>query len=277
MNSKLKKILIKSKKEVFSEIVGNNSSKIKGEGYDFLELKEYEYGEDVKNIDWVISAKLQKPYVKVFHAQKELNVNIVPILNGSVFFGTDTFKQDLICEISTILAYSAIKQADTFSSFIANEQLSLCTKKSKKNFSVNKMAENILEYKSIGKKCNYKTIFNQLFSNIKRRSLIFLIGDFFDSSKVDLKLLSKKHEVIVIIIRDKFEENLSTLGNVQLRDLESGNEYKGVINKESINQYKQILKQNDRVLYEHLRKCNINFTKIYTNENPFSKLIRLMR
>ena len=73
MNQALKKILIKTKKQVFSEIIGNNSTKIKGEGYDFCELKEYEYGEDVKNIDWVISAKMQKPYVKVFYAQKELN------------------------------------------------------------------------------------------------------------------------------------------------------------------------------------------------------------
>ncbi|RXJ98716.1 DUF58 domain-containing protein [Arcobacter sp. CECT 8986] len=277
MNTKLKKILIKSKKEVFSEIVGNNSSKLKGEGYDFLELKEYEYGEDVKNIDWVISAKLQKPYVKVFHAQKELNINIVPILNGSVYFGTDIFKQDLICEISSILAFSAIKQGDTFSSFIANNSIEVCTKKSKKNFNANKMAENIFNYKSIGKKCDYKAICNELFSHLKRRSLIFLIGDFFDSSKIDLKLLSKKHEVVVIIVRDKFEENLTTLGNVQLRDLENGVEYKGILDKSSINEYKELLKNNDHILYEHLRKCNINFVKIYTDENPFSKLVRLMK
>ena len=74
MNLAAKKLLIKSKKRVFSEIHGNNSSLLKADGYDFLELKEYEYGNDVKNIDWVISAKLQKLYVKVFHAQKELNI-----------------------------------------------------------------------------------------------------------------------------------------------------------------------------------------------------------
>ena len=87
-NTTLKKILIKTKRAVFSEIVGNNTSRLRGEGYDFSELKEYEYGEDVKNIDWIISAKMQKPYSKVFHAQKELNVSIIPILNGSAFFGS---------------------------------------------------------------------------------------------------------------------------------------------------------------------------------------------
>ena len=77
MNHALKKILIKTRRKIFSEVIGNNSSLLKGEGYDFMELKEYEYGEDVKKIDWVISAKFKKPYVKVFHAQKELNINIV--------------------------------------------------------------------------------------------------------------------------------------------------------------------------------------------------------
>ncbi|AXH14224.1 DUF58 domain-containing protein [Malaciobacter mytili LMG 24559] len=277
MNSKIKKILIKSKKEVFSEIVGNNLSKLKGEGYDFSELKEYEYGEDVKNIDWIISAKLQKPYVKVFHAQKELNINIIPILNGTVFFGTDKFKQELICEISTLLGFSAIKQGDTFSSYIANEDLLLCSKKSKRNFSVEYMAEKIYNYKSIGKKVNYELISNKIFKTLKRRSLIFLIGDFFQIEKLDLKILSKKHEVIVIIVRDYFEENISTLGSVNFKDLEKGFEFRGVIDKYSVENYIKSLKENDHKLFEHLRKCNIDFTKIYTKENPISKLIRLMK
>ncbi|AXH08983.1 DUF58 domain-containing protein [Malaciobacter halophilus] len=277
MNTKLKKILIKSKKEVFSEIIGNNSSKLKGEGYDFLELKEYEYAEDVKNIDWVISAKLQKPYVKIFHAQKELNINLIALLNGSVHFGTNKFKQELICEICSILAFSTIKQGDSFSSYIANEKLTLCTKKSKKSFSVEKMAKDIFEYNSIGKKLSYKTVTNSIFSHLKRRSLIFLIGDFFNIEELDLKLLSKKHELVVIIIRDRFEENLTSLGNINIKDLEDGLEHKGFISNNTLESYKKHIKKSDYLLYEHLRKCNANFIKIYTDENPISKLTRLMK
>ena len=88
MNEILKKIVIKTKKQVFSEIIGNSVTKLKGEGYDFCELREYENGEDIKNIDWVISAKMQKPYVKIYHSQKELNIKIISFLNGSVYFGT---------------------------------------------------------------------------------------------------------------------------------------------------------------------------------------------
>lgn len=277
MNKKLKQILVKTKRQIFSELIGNNSSLLKGEGYDFLELKEYEYGEDVKKIDWVISAKFKKPYVKVFHAQKELNINIVPILNGSVYFGTKKFKQELITEICAILGFSCIKQGDPFSSFIANESLEVCTKKSKRNFAVNTLCEEIEEYRSIGKKAIYENITGELFRHIRKKSIIFLIGDFFDIEKLDLKLLSKKHEVVAIIVRDKFEESPYELGNVNLVDPSTNEFFEGNITKSSIKKYEETIKRNDHKLYEHFQRCGIRFTKIYTNEEPLPKLLRLMK
>lgn len=277
MNKKLKQILVKTKRQIFSEVIGNNSSLLKGEGYDFLELKEYEYGEDVKKIDWVISAKFKKPYVKVFHAQKELNINIVPILNGSVYFGTKKFKQELITEICAILGFSCIKQGDPFSSFIANESLEVCTKKSKRNFAVNTLCEEIEEYRSIGKKAIYENITSELFRHIRKKSIIFLIGDFFDIEKLDLKLLSKKHEVVAIIVRDKFEESPYELGNVNLVDPSTNEFFEGNITKSSIKKYEETIKRNDHKLYEHFQRCGIRFTKIYTNEEPLPKLLRLMK
>lgn len=277
MNKQLKKILIKTKKQVFSEVIGNNSSLLKGEGYDFLELKEYEYGEDVKNIDWVISAKFKKPYVKVFHAQRELNVNIIPILGGSVYFGTKKFKQEHIAEICSLLAYSCIKQQDPFSSFIANTNVNICTKKSKRDFSVNQMTKSILEYQVVGKTVNYPQITTELFKFIKKKSIIFLIGDFFDIEDLDLRLLGKKHEVISIIIRDRFEEKPFELGNVNLIDPSTNQVFDGNIDELILKKYIAKVKQNDHKLYEHLQSCNIRFCKIYTDEEPLSKLLRLMR
>lgn len=277
MNLKLKKILIKSKKEAFSELLGNNSSKLKGEGYDFCELKEYEYGEDVKNIDWTITAKMQKPFVKVFHAQKELNITLVSILNATTHFGTKKFKQELICEIASLLAFSAIKQGDAFSSYIVNNKIESCTKKSKKMFNVNIMAKSLLEYNALNKKVDYHTLPTLLYKSIKKKSLLFLIGDFFDIKKLDLKLLSIKHEVIVIIVRDRFEEELTLLGNVHLKDLENGFDFEGVIDKSTIKAYQENVKINDHLLYEHLQKCAIDFTKIYTDEEVSSKILRLLK
>ena len=275
-NKALKKILIKTKRAVFSEIVGNNTSYLKGEGYDFCELKEYEYGEDVKNIDWMISAKMQKPYSKVFHMQKELNICIVPILNGSVYFGSKVLKQEVIVEICTLLAYSSVKQGDPFESFIANENVSLNSKKTKTIFGVYSMAQKLFDYKCLNKKLNYKNITNELYKKINKRSIVFLIGDFFDTTDLDLKLLNKKHEVIIIIVRDMFEENPCELGNVNLTDPSSGEKFEGNINKNLIKEYKEKVKQNDHDFFTNLQKNGIKFTKIYTNEEPLSKIVGLI-
>ena len=277
MNQVLKKILIKTKKQVFSEIIGNNSTKRKGEGYDFSELKEYEYGEDVKNIDWIISAKMQKPYVKVFHAQKELNVNIVSFLSGSTYFGTDVFKQELIVQIASALGFVCVKQADCFASYIANDNLELCTKKSKQIFNINLMAEQKYKYNVIGKNINYEKITKELFKSIHHKSMIFLIGDFFDIEKLDLKLICQKHEVIALIVRDKFEENPIELGNVNFIDPNNNRNFEGVLNKDTVEAYTNKIKENDHKLYNHFQNCAIRFTKIYTHEDPIKKLIGVLR
>ena len=277
MNQVLKKILIKTKKQVFTEIIGNNISSQKGEGYDFAELKEYEYGEDVKNIDWVISAKLQKPYVKVFHAQKELNIKLVSILNGSTYFGTTKFKQELITQIAAALAFICVKQGDPFSSYIANEELIVCTKKSKKSFNVQFMSEHLFNYNVIGKDIHYKHIIQELYKSIHHKSIIFLIGDFFNTETIDFKLLSKKHEVVVIIVRDKFEENPVALGNVNLNDPSSNINFEGQINNNTISNYVKKIHESDHKLYNHLKDCAIRFTKIYTHEDPVKKIIGLLK
>lgn len=275
MDKKAKKIVIKARKGVFSENVGNNSSKFIGEGYDFVELREYQSGDDIKKIDWNITAKLKKPYVKVFYAQRELNISIVPILSGSLHFGTQRFKNELVAEICAILGFSSIKQSDPYTSFIANEDVILNTKKSKNIFSVNKMVESILNYNLIGKKIDYPKISSKLFSSLKKRSLIYLIGDFFDIEELDLKLLSKKHEVVVIIVRDRFEEHPAKLGNSSLVDPQNNTMFEGNINSSSIKRYEKIVKQNDHKLFLHLQKCAIRFVKIYTDEEPLKKLLRL--
>jgi len=276
LNKTLKTILIKTKKSVFNEISGNNNSSLKGEGYDFCELKEYEYGDDIKNIDWIITAKMQKPYSKIFQEQKELNISIIPILNGSVYFGSKILKQDLITQISSILAYSSIKQGDPFNSYIANEELILNTKKSKKIFSVYEMSKKIFEYKTLNKKIDYEKITNEIFKKIKKKSMIFLIGDFFDTSNLNLNLLNKKHELIVIIVRDKLEENPIEFGNITLCDPSTNEKFEGNINQKIIEQYKSKIKEYDNTFLSKLDKNGIKYIKIYTNEEPYIKLSKII-
>ena len=277
MNQILKKILIKTKREIYSENLGNNSSLKKGEGYDFCELKEYEYGDDMKNIDWIISAKMQKPYVKQYHAQKELNIKIVSILNGSMYFGTKKFKQDTLLELACAIGFVSTKQSDPFESFIANETLEICTKKSKKIFNVNFMAQQLSNYNCIGKRVNYKKISHELFKKISHKSVIFLIGDFFNIKELDLKLLCQKHEIIALIVRDKLEEKPITFENINLVDPSSLNAFNGFIDENSKKNYEMLIKENDSILFKHLQDCGIKFTKVYTHEDSIKKLIGILK
>lgn len=277
MNQALKKILIKTKKQAFSEVIGNNISKQKGEGYDFCELKEYEYADDVKNIDWVISAKMQKPIVKVYHSQKELNIKIVNFLSGSTYFGTSKLKKDVILELASTIGFICTRQADPFTSYIANSSLQLCTRKSKKVFNVNLMAEKIFDYNVLDKNTDYKKVLDDLFKAIHHKSIIFLIGDFFDIQNFDLKLLSCKHEIVALIIRDKFEEEPKPLGSVNLIDPSSSKSYEGVLDESTIRSYMQKVKENDHKLFKHLQDCGIRFTKVYTHENHIKKLIGVLK
>jgi uncharacterized protein (DUF58 family) len=277
MNKKAKKILIKTKKGIFSQYIGNNSSKFQGEGYDFVELREYEDGEDIRKIDWVISAKMQKPYVKNFQTQKQLNINIVSLLNGSLYFGTKILKHDIVAEICSLLGYASVVNGDHFTSYIANESLNINTKKAKKYFSVEEMINKIINYNLINKNITYETIIRNLYTQIKQKSIIFLIGDFISKEKIDLKLLSKKHEVIVIIVRDRFEENPILMGNVNITDPATAQTYDGNITKATLDNYKREIEQIDVRLMDNLKKSSIKFTKIYTDENPIIKIMKLLK
>ncbi len=277
MDKNLKKLLIKTKKAIFSQKIGNNTSKFKGEGYDFVELREYEDGEDIRKIDWVISAKMQKPFVKVFHAQRELDINIVPILSGSVHFGTVKFKQEIISEVCAILGYSCSAQGDTYSSFIANETLQVNTNKTKKLMAVQAMVESIYNYNAIGKKVNYPKITNELFTKIRRKSIVFLIGDFFDTKNLNLKLLAKKHEVIAIIVRDRFEEHPSKMGNVNFTDPQTFQKFDGNLSSSLTKEYEKNIKIHDYKLYENFKNSGVEFLKIYTDENILVKMMKIFR
>ena len=275
MSLGLKKILIKARRQVFSEMIGNNPSMFRGEGYDFFELREYMIGDDTRHIDWIITAKMNKPYVKVFHKEHQINVAIVPILNGSVFFGTARLKQDLIAEISAILGFSTIKNGDSFRSFLMADKLYHETKTSKKLHSVEKMATLVSDFDAIDKGFNLQIIQDELMIRLKRKSLIFLIGDFFDFP--DLHLLARKHEVIAIVVRDRAEEQLPDLGESTLIDPQSGAYYEGGISSTQKKAYASKVKAIDERNRENFKKHQIRFVKIYTDEDPFTKLISLFR
>ena len=271
--SKLKKILIKTRRQIFSEIAGNNPSIFQGEGFDFVELREYNYGDDIRHIDWNVTAKMQKPYVKIFKEERELNIVIVSILNGSVYFGRERFKQDVIAESVALLGYSSIKNGDQFSSFIYTDKLELVTPPSKSIHSVQKATKAVLEYPSLGKNVDPKALPRLLFNRIKRRSIIFVIGDFFDL--YDFRLLGKKHEVIALIVRDKLEEHPKEMGVVNLYDPQTMRSALLQLDQRTVENYANKVHLKDIEIHKKFHKDRVAFTRIYTDQEPFSRLSKL--
>jgi uncharacterized protein (DUF58 family) len=275
MNKTTKKIILKSRKQVFGDMLGNNASIFNGQGFEFSELREYIYGDDIRKIDWKTTAKLGKPFVKIYKEERELNVVVASMMNGSVYFGTVRQKSEVIAEIVSILGFSAVKNSDLFSHMIYADRLYEKSKPSKKIFSVNKAVESLMEFSALGKEGDFNGFVDTLFERVKKRSLLFIISDFI--GEIDLKLLSKKHDVFAVIVRDRFEENPDELGYLRLVDMESGRSFEGNIDGGTIHRYKHALYENDDRLYKQFRKNGIRFAKIYTDEDAYLKLYKRMR
>jgi uncharacterized protein (DUF58 family) len=271
--SKLQKILVRARRQVFSEMVGNNRSIFHGEGYDFIELREYVAGDDIRKIDWNITAKMQRPYIKIFREERELNVVIVSVLNGSVHFGAKKFKQEIIAEVAAILGYSTLKNGDLLSSYIFTDEMISYSKPSKKLHSVQKSVDDIISFDALKKGVDFTFIADTLFKRLNRRSLILIVGDYFEIP--NFRLLAKKHEVLSIIVRDHFEENPPHIGFASLMDPQSGAVLEGDFNDASIRSYRQKVIAHDHKLFDTLRKDSVRFTKVYTDSTPSVALRRL--
>ena len=275
MNKSVKKIIIKTKKQVYGDMLGNNASLFQGEGFEFAELREYVYGDDIRKIDWKTTAKLGKPFVKVYKEERELNVVVVSLLSGSTYFGTVKQKSDIIAEVTATLGFSAIKNADLFSHMIFADKMYDLSKPSKKLFSVHKAVEDIVAFESLGKEADYKALVETLISRLKKKALLFIVSDFVGD--IDLRLLAKKHDIFAVIVRDKFEENPSELGYLRLIDMETKQSFEGDVDSSTLKNYKKALHDNDEKLYKQFKKQGVRFTKIYTDEEPTLKLMKKMR
>ena len=275
MNKTVKKIVLKTKKQVYGDMLGNNASLFQGEGFEFAELREYIYGDDVRKIDWKTTAKLGKPFIKIYKEERELNVVVVSLLSGSTYFGTVKQKSEVMAEVVATLGFSAIKNSDLFSHMIFADKMYGLSKASKKLFSVHKAVEDVVAFDPIGKEADYTALVETLVNRLKKKALLFIVSDFVGD--IDLKLLAKKHDVFAVIVRDKFEEDPSELGYLRLIDMETKQSFEGDVNGSTLKNYKKALHDNDERLYKQFKKQGVRFTKVYTHEDPTLKLMKKMR
>ncbi|MDF1878680.1 DUF58 domain-containing protein [Sulfurimonas sp. SAG-AH-194-C20] len=275
-DSSLAPLLIKAQKSVFSSHIGENSTFFKGLGSDFVELREYTTGDDIKHIDWIISAKMNKPHVKVFQEEKALNIVLVSLLNASLNFGTQTLKIDRLKEIMALLAFASVKQQDAYESYIYTQTLQRSTKRSKHIFSVREMLENIHALPLLGTSINYKDLSAAFNETLQKKSLVFLVGDFLDTQMLDVGSLAYKHDVVLIIVRDRFEEEPLALGKINITDPQTGLNASVNIDKSAVLKIKKKSLEDDAILFDTLHKNGVRYLKIYTDEEPLTKLLVFM-
>ena len=272
---KTKKILLKTRKQVFGDMLGNNASLFHGEGFEFAELREYIYGDDIRKIDWKTTAKLGRPFVKVYREERELNVAVSTMLGGSTYFGTCCQKSEYIAQIVAMLGFSAVKNSDLFSHLIYADKLYRHSKPSKKLHAVSTETEKVLQFNPLGLPSDFAGWTTTTFQRIRKKSLLFLISDFV--GEVDLRLLAKKHDLFAIIVRDRFEEEPKELGYLRLVDTEGKGSYEGEIGRSTLDHYRAALKANDHALYRQFRQHGIRHAKLFTDEDPATGLLKRMR
>jgi len=273
MTTTLKALQLKARHQVYTLLSGHNLSKLHGEGYDFSELREYQMGDDIRKINWTITAKLGKPYIKELHANRELSIVVAALMDGSLYFGSGNAKQTKLTEVATILGYAAQQNADLFTGLSYEQDQINTTAPTKQLYHIEQFSKTLFEASLLGTKVDCNASIQDLFKRVHKPSLLFVIGDFLE--EVDLSLLAQKHEVIAILIRDREEEDPKKLGEVTLSSPQGKVKMDTYFGKKSIEKYLAKLKENDEKLIEHFSRYDIRYVKIFTDDEVVGKLINL--
>ncbi|MEO8398293.1 MAG: DUF58 domain-containing protein [Ignavibacteriaceae bacterium] len=222
----VRQIEIRTKGLVNQVFSGEYHSVFKGRGMEFSEVREYQFGDDIRNIDWNVTARFGHPFIKIFEEERELTVILMVDLSGSLIFGTlDKTKQRVAAELSSILAFSALKNNDKVGLILFTDKIEKFVPPRKGRKHVLRIIREVLSFQPVGKATNIKSALEYLNSTIKKRGIVFLLSDFIDSGyEKILSIVGKKHDLIGVVLEDQRENELPKMGLIKLTDAETGGE-----------------------------------------------------
>jgi uncharacterized protein (DUF58 family) len=191
----------------------------------FSEVRQYQFGDDIRSIDWNVTARYNEPFVKVFEEERELTMMLLVDLSASEFFGTtDQFKRDIITEISATLAFSAIQNNDKVGLLLFSDEIELFIPPKKGKSHVLRIIRELIEFQPKSKKTDIAMALRYLSQVMKKKAIVFLLSDFMDDEyDSPLKIASKRHDITGIRIYDKYEVEMPKIGIVPMEDVETGN------------------------------------------------------
>ena len=221
---KVRKIEIKTRKLSNNIFGGEYHSAFKGRGMTFSEVRKYQYGDDVRTIDWNVTARYREPYVKVFEEERELTLMLLVDISGSSNFGTRTkLKNEILTEIAATLAFSALNNNDKVGLVLFSNKIELFIPPKKGKIHVLRIIRELLNYESTSLKTNISKALEFLSQVQKKKAIIFILSDFIDSDySKSVQLLSKKHDLTGVRIFDLFEKELQKSGLLFVNDAETG-------------------------------------------------------
>lgn len=221
---KVRKIEIKTRRLSNHVFGGEYHSTFKGRGMTFSEVRNYQFGDDVRSIDWNVTARYNEPFVKVFEEERELTMMLVVDVSGSELFGSgEQFKKEIITEIAATLAFSATQNNDKIGLLLFTDQMELFIPPKKGRSHVLRIIRELIEFQPKGKGTDVAAALKYVTSVIKKKAIVFVLSDFItDGYQQTLKIVSGKHDVTGIRVFDQREESIPDVGLVQMMDRETG-------------------------------------------------------
>ncbi|HPO64171.1 MAG TPA: DUF58 domain-containing protein [Candidatus Kapabacteria bacterium] len=277
---KVRKIEIRTRglsKHIFS---GEYHSAFKGRGIAFSEVREYNYGDDIRNIDWNVTARLNHPFIKVFDEERELTVIILVDLSNSGMYGTrNQFKKELIVEICSVLAFSAMLNNDKVGVVFFTNKIEKFIPPKKGKSHILRIIHEIIDFEPQEQKTDLTEPLRFLFNAIKKRSIVFILSDFLANDFAEpLKITNKKHDTVAIQIYDQRESQLPDIGMLYAQDSETGKSSLIDTSRKAVrNQYNNWWIERQQYLNTTFKKCNVDVIKIKTDEPYVAPLMNFFK
>lgn len=278
--NQVRQIEIRTKGLVNQVFSGEYHSVFKGRGMEFSEVREYQFGDDIRNIDWNVTARFGHPFIKVFEEERELTVILMVDLSGSLMFGSvSKTKQRIAAELSAILAFSALKNNDKVGLILFTDKIEKFVPPRKGRKHVLRIIREVLSFEPEGNSTNIRGALEFMNNAIKKRSIAFLISDFMDNGyEKILKIVGRKHDLIGIVLDDRREKEIPNLGLIKLSDAETGEErWIDTSSKRVRNQMLLYRKEKENIRKSVFISSGLDSVEVTTGSDYIQPLVKFFR
>lgn len=276
---KVRKIEIKTRGLSQNIFAGQYHSAFKGRGMAFAEVREYQYGDDVRDIEWNVTARFQRPYVKVFEEERELTVMLLIDVSGSLDFGTSRqTKADMVTEIAATLAFSAIQNNDKIGVIFFSDRIEKYIPPQKGRKHILYIIREMLDFHPQSHKTDVGEAMEYLTRVMKRRCTAFVLSDFYSNSSFlnALQIANRKHDVVAIQVYDKRAKELPDVGLMRVKDAESGQEmYIDTSSKKLRQTHTRYWLEREENLRQTFAKSNVDWASVATDEDYVKAMMAL--